>query len=146
MRQRMQAHVENPMCSSCHRLMDPIGFGLENFDAVGRWRDQEAIEFRTGRTTKTMELPIDAKGEIAGLANSAFAEPKEIGRLLANSRACQECVVKHLFRHAFGRVETASDRETIRGSFGVFRESGFKFKELVIALVRSPQFLEGVTQ
>jgi len=53
-RQRMQAHVENPTCASCHKLMDPIGFGLENFDAVGKWREQEAIEFEVpgprGRT------------------------------------------------------------------------------------------------
>jgi uncharacterized protein DUF1592/uncharacterized protein DUF1588/uncharacterized protein DUF1595/uncharacterized protein DUF1585 len=147
-RQRMQAHVENPTCASCHRLMDPIGFGLENYDAIGRWRDSEVIEFesaRRGSPPKTVELPIDAKGEIAGLTNAAFAEPKQIGRLLADSRACQECVVKQAFRYAFGRLETPADRETIRKAFDVFRESGFKFKELLVALVRSPQFLDGMS-
>jgi hypothetical protein len=139
-RQRMQEHVENPTCASCHRLMDPIGFGLENYDAIGRWRDAELIEFG-GAGTKAVELPINSTGEIAGLANSAFTAPTEIGRLLAASRACQECVVKQLFRYAFGRVETAADRDTIREAFGRFHESGFKFKELVVALVRSPQFL-----
>jgi Protein of unknown function (DUF1592)/Protein of unknown function (DUF1588)/Protein of unknown function (DUF1587)/Protein of unknown function (DUF1595)/Protein of unknown function (DUF1585) len=148
-RQRMQAHVDNPTCASCHRLMDPIGFGLENYDAVGRWRDKEAIEFEVagarGRAaTKTIELPIDGKGEIAGLTNSAFSEPRAIGRLLADSRGCQECVVRQLFRYAFGRVETAADRETIRNSFAAFRESRFRFKELLIALVRAPQFLDGI--
>jgi hypothetical protein len=150
-RQRMQAHVENPTCASCHRLMDPIGFGLENYDAVGRWRDKEAIEFeipgaKGKAASKTIELPIDGKGEIAGLANSAFSEPRAIGRLLGESRACQECVVKQLFRYAFGRVETAADRETVRSTVAAFRESRFKFKELLVALVRSPQFLEGVAQ
>jgi hypothetical protein len=146
-RQRMQAHVENPTCASCHRLMDPIGFGLENYDAIGRWRDSEVIEFesaRRGSPPKTVELPIDAKGEIAGLTNAAFAEPKQIGRLLADSRACQECVAKQAFRYAFGRLETPADRETIRKAFEVFRDSGFKFKELLVALVRSPQFLDGL--
>jgi hypothetical protein len=145
-RQRMQAHVENPTCASCHRLMDPIGFGLENYDALGRWRDSEALEFETGRRTppKKVELPIDSTGEIAGLANGAFTEPKQIGRLLADSRACQECIVKQLFRYAFGRVEGPADRETIKTAFAAFRESGFKFKELIVALVRSPQFLEGL--
>jgi hypothetical protein len=150
-RQRMQAHVDNPTCASCHRLMDPIGFGLENYDAVGRWRDKEAIEFeiagaRGKASTKTIELPIDGKGEIAGLTNSGFSEPRAIGRLLADSRGCQECVVKQLFRYAFGRVETAADRETIRTSFAAFRESRFRFKELLIALVRAPQFLDGLGQ
>src|SRR5215510_3102156 len=150
-RQRMQAHVENPTCASCHRLMDPIGFGLENYDAVGKWREEEAIEFEVpgprGRpSTKTVSLPIDGKGEIAGLTNAAFSEPRTIGRLLADSRACQECVVKQLFRFAFGRVETAADREAVKSVSAAFRDSGFKFKELLIALVRAPQFLEGTTQ
>ena len=150
-RQRMQAHVENPTCASCHRLMDPIGFGLENYDAVGKWRDQEVIEFdvpgpRGRPTTKTVSLPIDGKGEIAGLTNSAFSEPRSIGRLLADSRSCQECVVRQVFRFAFGRVETPADREAVKSVSAAFRESGFKFKELLIALVRAPQFLEGTTQ
>jgi hypothetical protein len=148
-RQRMQAHAENPACASCHRLMDPIGFGLENYDAVGRWRDKEVLEFEgTGGknkdANKTVELPIDSKGEIAGLTNAAFSEPRAIGRLLADSRACQECVVKQLFRYAFGRVETATDRETVKSALAVFRESKFQFKELLVALVRAPQFLDGL--
>ena len=146
-RQRMQAHVENPTCATCHRLMDPIGFGLENYDAIGRWRDRELIEFEISRRNtaeKNVELPIDAAGEIAGIANGAFAEPKQIGRLLADSRVCQECIVKQAFRYAFGRLETPGDRETIKTAFAAFRDSGFRFKELLIALVRSPQFVEGV--
>ena len=146
-RQRMQDHVENPTCASCHRLMDPIGFGLENYDAIGRWRDAEVIEFESGRRgvppTK-VELPIDTKGEIAGLTNAGFSEPKQIGRLLAGSRACQECVVKQMFRYAFGRVESRADRETVKDAFTAFHDSGFKFKELLVALVRSPQFLDGL--
>src|SRR5262249_2477342 len=148
-RQRMQSHVENPTCASCHRLMDPIGFGLENYDALGHWRETELIEFEgtgSGRNKtppKTFDLAIDRTGEIAGLPNGAFSDPIEIGRLLAGSRACQECVVKQLFRYAFGRPETAADRESIRTAFTVFHDSGFKFKELLIALVRAPQFLEG---
>jgi hypothetical protein len=149
-RQRMQSHVDNPTCASCHRLMDPIGFGLENYDALGQWRDAEVIEFEgtgSGRNKtppKKFELPIDNSGDIAGLPDSAFSDPVQIGRLLAGSRACQECVVKQVFRYAFGRPETAADRETIRAAFTAFRDSGFKFKELLIALVRAPQFLEGV--
>jgi len=146
-RQRMQAHVANPTCATCHRLMDPIGFGLENYDAIGQWRDKEAIEFESnkrGVPSKKVELPIDGEGEIAGLANGSFSNPKQIGRLLAESRACQECIVKQLFRYAFGRMETAADRETIRTAFTAFRDSGFRFRELIVALVRSPQFLDGL--
>jgi len=148
-RQRMQAHSDNPTCASCHRLMDPIGFGLENFDAVGRWRDKELIEIRNpedDRDVKTLEAPIDSTGELAGVAHSAFTEARQMGRVLAGNRGCQECVVKQAFRYAFGRMETGSDRETVRQAFTTFRESGFRFKELLVALVRSPQFLEGVEE
>jgi hypothetical protein len=144
MRQRMQSHMQNPMCSGCHRLMDPIGFGLENYDAIGRWRDAEVIDFDGKDPSQRVELPIDATGEIAGLTNSAFAEPSQIGRVLAQSPACQECMVKQVFRFAFGRLETPSDRDTIRKTLLSFRESGFRFKELLIAVVRSPQFLQGL--
>ena len=143
-RQRMQAHTDNPTCASCHRLMDPIGFGLENFDAIGRWRDAEIIEIGSGRSEKTLEVPIEHHGEIAGLANSTFTEPAQVGRVLAESRVCQECIVKQAFRFAFGRVETPADRDAIRAALTAFRDSGFKFKELLLALVRSPQFLEGL--
>jgi hypothetical protein len=149
-RQRMQSHVDNPTCASCHRLMDPIGFGLENYDALGRWRAAEVLEFEgsgSGRNKtppQTVELPIDNTGEIAGLANSAFSDPTEIGRLLAGSRGCQECVVKQVFRYAFGRMETGADRDTIRAALNKFRDTGFKFKELLVALVRAPQFLDGL--
>ena len=146
-RQRMEAHVTNPTCATCHRLMDPIGFGLENYDAIGHWRAREVIEFESGKRgvpNKKVELPIDGAGEIAGLANSAFSDPKQIGHLLAESRGCQECIVKQVFRYAFGRMETAADRQTIRTAFAAFRDSGFRFRELLIALVTSPQFLDGL--
>ena len=126
----MQSHVENPACASCHRLMDPIGFGLENFDAIGRWRDKEADRVRERRSAtarKTVELPIDGKGEIAGLPNSAFSEPQQIGRVLADSRACQECVVKQVFRYAFGRLETrrrSRDRSPSVARRSAIRDSG----------------------
>jgi uncharacterized protein DUF1592/uncharacterized protein DUF1588/uncharacterized protein DUF1585 len=146
-RQRLQMHVSNPTCATCHRLMDPIGFGLENYDAIGRWRDNEAIEFESGRRgvpPKKVELPIDRAGDIAGLPNAAFTEPTHIGKLLAESRACQECVVKQTFRYAFGRMETRADRDTLRDAFNAFRDSGFHFKELLVALIRSPQFVDSV--
>jgi hypothetical protein len=144
-RQRLAEHVENRSCASCHLLMDPIGFGLENYDTIGRWRDKEVLQFRTSRReTKTVPLDIDATGSIAGIANSSFTGTKQLGRILAESRTCQECVVKQLFRYAFGRLETPADDATIEHSYGAFRDSGFRFQHLLQALIQSPQFLDGV--
>jgi hypothetical protein len=135
-RQRMSAHAVNPACASCHRLMDPIGFGLESFDAIGRWREKE-------RVLKS-NLPIETGGEIAGLPNSTFSDATQLARILAESPVCQECIVRQLFRYAYGRLETNSDQEIIHQLFLKFRDSGFHFKDLLIALVRSPEFLQGL--
>ena len=147
-RERLLEHVENAACSSCHRLMDPIGFGLENYDAVGVWRDAEIVDVPSGfgeaRRSKPVNVNITATGEIAGLANSTFSDTRALGRVLASSRICQDCVVKQVFRYAFGRPETSADRPTMTTAAEAFRRSGFKFKEILISLVRSPQFLEGL--
>jgi hypothetical protein len=147
-RERLLEHATNPSCSGCHRLMDPIGFGLEKYDAVGAWRDKEIVDVYAGagetRRSKPVPVDITAAGEIAGLANSTFGDARALGRVLAASPVCQDCVVKQVFRYAFGRAEMPSDRATVTGTATAFRSSGFKFKELLISLVRSPQFLEGL--
>ena len=147
-RQRMSAHVENPLCASCHRLMDPIGFGLERFDAIGRLRERETILIENPegnrRADKKIDLDLDTRGEIAGIPNSAFSDSKQLGGILARSPVCQECMVRQIFRYAYGRLETSSDEETIHQLFATFRDSGFHFKDLLIGLVRSPEFLSGL--
>jgi hypothetical protein len=90
------------------------------------------------------EADINSLGDIAGLPNSTFSDARELGRVLASSPICQECVVKQMFRYGFGRPETPADRATVNAAAALFRNSGFKFKELLVALVRSPQFLEGL--
>ena len=145
-RDRMLQHVENQSCAGCHRLMDPIGFGLEKYDALGAWRDKEKLEVggeAAGRS-KLVEVDINAVGEIAGLPSSTFTDSRTLGRVLASSPVCQDCVVKQMFRYAFGRPETPADRTSIAAAAAAFRGSGFKFKEMLISLVRAPQFLEGL--
>ena len=129
--------------------MDPIGFGLEGFDAIGRYREKESIFVAPASDSaraqpKRIDLPLDAKGQIAGLPNSAFTDARQLGRILADSPVCQECMVRQMFRFAYGRRETSADQETIHRLFVKFRDSGFRFKELLIALVGSPEFSRGL--
>ena len=149
-RQLMVEHVENPTCASCHRLMDPIGFGFEHFDAIGQYRPQEMIPVPGRRGggggggrggPPPIPLEIDAQGEIAGIPNSNFTGAKQLGTILASSPVCQECVVRQMFRYSYGRLETASDENTIHQLYEQFKASGFKFKSLLVALVQSPEFL-----
>jgi hypothetical protein len=149
-RQLMVEHVENPTCASCHRLMDPIGFGFEHFDAIGQYRQQEMIPVpRTGGGgggggrggPPPIPLEIDAQGEIAGLPNSNFSGAKQLGNILANSPVCQECIVRQMFRYSYGRLEADADEKTIDQLYERFKASGFKLKSLLVALVESPEFL-----
>jgi len=146
-RQLMAAHVQNATCSSCHRLMDPIGFGLENFDAIGAWRDKESIRLPSDgegggrRRPKDIKLDIDTTGEIAGIPNSTFSDAKQLGTILAESPVCQKCMVRQIFRYSYGRLETAADEKAIDDLYARFKESGFHFKDLLVALVESPEFL-----
>jgi hypothetical protein len=135
-RERLAAHVANPSCASCHKFIDPIGFGLEAFDAIGRRRDKEVLHFQA----EQVELELDHCGTVSGLPQSDFSSPKELGQILARDPKCQRCVVKQLFRYALGRLETADDGPTIDHCFQVFRDSGFRFRELIIALVTSGPF------
>jgi hypothetical protein len=147
-RQRMTEHVGNPLCASCHRLMDPIGFGLESFDAIGRLREHETIliESPTGnrRADKKIDLDLDTKGEIAGIPNSTFSDSRQLGAILSQARVCQECIVRQIFRYAYGRMETSSDEDTIHQLSASFRDSGFHFQDLLIGLVKAPQFMAGL--
>lgn len=145
-RERMTMHRTNEPCARCHSLIDPIGFGFERFDAIGKQRVKESVELAGSyghhEKPKKAELDIDSSGTIRGIAHSDFSSPKEIGERLAEEPVCQNCIVRQLFRYAFGRPETPADEATLENAEGAFRDSQFRFKELMIALVRSDLFLD----
>ncbi len=145
--ERLALHLSNESCAGCHNLIDPIGFGLEKFDAIGQRRDKLAVHFEPGHGEKgkseTLEVPLQAEGNIAGVADSQFNSPRGLGLVLARTPQCQECVVKQLFRYAAGRRETPSDRAVIKASFADFRDSGFRFQDLMVALVKWSVFPPG---
>ncbi|MFN7920491.1 MAG: DUF1592 domain-containing protein [Bryobacteraceae bacterium] len=142
-------HLNNQVCAGCHSLVDPIGFGLEKFDAIGRYREKEKVvihptfdEMKTKRKLKPTEydLPIEAKGSIRGIGNSEFANPAQLGAVLAKEPACQKCVVKQLFRYAVGRLETPEDGAVIDAAYERFKSSHFRFQELIMSIASSETF------
>jgi hypothetical protein len=148
-RDRMTAHASNPACATCHRLIDPIGFGFEKFDAVGARREQLVLEFRgkpagggKGLATRTVKVDFDTAGTVAGLTDSAFSSPAQLGAVLAKSAQCQECMVKQYFRYTAGRMETPADRPLILKALEAFRNSGYRFQELMVALTLLREFPE----
>lgn len=144
-RQRLDVHVSNESCASCHRLIDPIGFGFEKFDAIGRRREKLQLTFfrqraERDRKPSKAELELDTRGQVSGIASSDFSSPNELGKVLAENSECQQCVVKQVFRYALGRRETQDDRPVIESVFDDFKRSQFKFQELIISLVTSSAF------
>ncbi len=154
-RDRMTEHASNPSCATCHKLIDPIGFGFEKFDAVGARRDKLTLQFR-GKPKedededeaaakkkgfiRTVDLNLNTAGNVAGIPDSQFSSPAELGAVLATSAQCQECVVKQYFRYTAGRLETPADRPLIRKVLGDFRDSKFQFKELMVSLTVNREF------
>ena len=137
-RGRLAMHAKAPMCASCHNLIDPIGFGLEKFDAIGMRRDQYKLVFGSEESRGRMKevlLDLDTTAWVTGIANSQFTNPRGLGELLAQTPQCHECVVKQLFRYMAGREDTPADRPMIRVALNRFRDSGFHFKDLMVTLI-----------
>jgi hypothetical protein len=120
----------NPTCATCHSLIDPIGFGFEKFDAIGARREKLKIVFRgegeSRKVRKTVEVDLDTTGKVAGIPDSNFSSPKELGAILAGSPFCKECMVKQFFRYVAGHLETPGDRPLLTRVFADFSASGFR--------------------
>jgi hypothetical protein len=129
-RQRFARHEADPGCAGCHLLMDPIGLGFENFDAIGAWRDDE-----NGAV-------VDASGEIVGAdVSGKFNGLSELTDKLVASNDLKSCVIKQWFRFSYGRQEATVDKCALDDLGQVFADSGGDFTELMLALTQTDAFL-----
>lgn len=130
-RERYEQHRSDPSCSGCHALLDPLGFGFENFDATGRWRTLEN------------GIAIDASGELSGTdVDGEFVGARGLADRLAGSSMVGACYAKQWFRYGYGRVESQeADACTIDNLQTAFAESGDDVRELLIALTQTDAFL-----
>ena len=130
-RERYAQHREDPACSACHELMDPLGFAMENIDGAGRWRDTE-----NGK-------PVDASGTlISSDVDGDFNDARELAEMLAESAMVQECVAQSWFRFAYGRAESEENDECALGQlYYALEQSDGDLKELLVALTQTDAFL-----
>ena len=127
LRVQLAAHVADPNCAVCHRRLDPLGFAMENFDAIGRWRDMEAGQ------------PIDATGELPG--GVAFDGPVELKAILLDREALfVENLSRKLMTYALGRGLEPFDRPTVRQITDAADASGGKMSSMIEAIVLSDAF------
>jgi mono/diheme cytochrome c family protein len=132
MRESLELHRSNPSCAGCHKIMDPIGLGLENFDAIGRWRDKED------------GIPIDAQGELVD--GSVFRTPTELVAILSTkSDQVLENLAARMLIYATGRGIQRPDRCVLRGIIAYTKERSRSVRALVEAICLSDAFLQRPT-
>jgi mono/diheme cytochrome c family protein len=127
LREQMAEHRASPTCATCHKVMDPVGFALENFDAVGAWR------------TKEPGGPIDASGQLAdGTAVDGVVTLRKA--LLAKPELFVGTMTEKLMTYALGRGVDAKDMPAVRGVLRQAAAEDYKFSSLVMGIVRSVPF------
>jgi mono/diheme cytochrome c family protein len=127
-REQLELHRASPACASCHRVMDQLGFGLEQFDPIGGFRESER------------DRPVDSSGELPG--GLAFDGAVELTKILAEGDVenFAGVVVERLMTFALGRELSPTDRCTVAEIVENAEENGFKWVDLILEVVRSPQF------
>lgn len=127
LREQLVLHRADPGCASCHVVMDEIGFGLENFDAIGRWRDKDGPH------------PINPVGTLPG--GETFSGPAELVAILSQRQDdFTRCLAEKLLTYALGRGLEYYDRCTINNIVQRTRESDYRFSALVLGIVSSDPF------
>jgi hypothetical protein len=128
LRQRMEIHRSNPACAVCHQKMDQLGFGFENFDAIGAWRD------RDGKNV------IDPAGVLPG--GAAFKGPAELKAILkTNQQDFAHCLTEKMLTYALGRGLERSDRCVVEEVTRNVVQHKYTFSSLVLGIVKSEPFL-----
>lgn len=129
LRKRLEIHREDPGCASCHQTMDPMGMGLENFDAIGRWRDKDA------------DQPVDASGDLP--TGDHFSGPIELVSILRGRQdQFHRAFAEKLMVYALGRGLQYYDRCAVNEVLQRMQQQGPRFSVLVEGIVRSNPFLK----
>jgi hypothetical protein len=127
MRAQLEEHRKNPTCASCHRRMDPLCFGLENFDAVGAWRTMDG------------KFEIDATGTLPN--GRSFKGPEELRVILSEDRdAFARAITSKLLTYALGRGLERYDAKTVKQIASRLPARQYRFSALVLEIVNSLPF------
>jgi hypothetical protein len=128
LRQRTELHRTNAVCANCHQMLDPIGFGLENFDAIGRWRDKDD----SGGA-------IDASGVLPG--GKHFSSPKELKAIIAGRvDDFTRNLVERLLAYALFRRLEGYDEIVVDGLMGEIAADDYRMQALITSVVTSYPF------
>jgi hypothetical protein len=134
-RARYEAHLTDDTCRACHQYMDPIGFGFENYDGIGRFR------------TRENGYPIDASGRLTNTdSDGTFEGAVELGEILADSAEVRACFTQQWFQYAMARSAEPAETCSIRAAFDDFLQGKGRISDVVIQIARSEAFVERAAQ
>jgi hypothetical protein len=126
-RERIETHRKNPACAGCHKIMDPIGLALENFDAIGRWR------------TADEGVTIDASAQLVD--GTAIDGPASLRKaLLDRPEAFVAALTDKLLMYGAGRETNYADMPVVRAIMRPAAANRYRFSDLVLGIVRSAPF------
>lgn len=129
LREQMEAHRSDPACATCHSRMDALGFGLENYDAIGQWRTEDG------------EFPVDSSGVLP--SGESFESPKELSRILQQQLPVfARNVTEKMLTYALGRGLEPFDRVTVNKLMDGLEKDDYRFQTLIHEVVQSLPFLE----
>jgi len=127
MREQLEQHRKNAICASCHSRMDPLGFGLENFDAIGAWRSKDG------------EFTIDSSGTLPD--GNSFSGPQGLKAILKQKPdAFAECLTRKLMIYALGRGLEPADEGVVKEIVKSVSANNYRFSSLIMGIVESPAF------
>ncbi|HCC55747.1 MAG TPA: hypothetical protein DEQ47_00505 [Solibacterales bacterium] len=127
LRQQLEKHRASPVCASCHNRMDPLGFGLENYNAIGKWRTQDG------------NFPVDTSGTLPN--GKSFNTPEQLkATLKADSGRFTECLTDKLLTYALGRGLERYDKPTVKSISSRLAKEDYKFSSLILDVVNSMPF------
>jgi hypothetical protein len=133
LRMRLEAHIKDARCASCHAKIDPLGLAFENYDAIGRWRTRESVE-GTGENPE-----VNPSGKLPD--GRAYATPEEFKKLLvADIDGFNAAFVEKLATYALRRTMTYDDRQDLAAVAQASKAKDYRLRDVVEALVVSDLF------
>ncbi len=130
-RERFARHSSDPACAGCHQLIDPVGFGLENYDGIGKYRTTENNK------------PVDSSGNITGTLdiNGPYTGGVQLSAKLAASAEAKQCLTSKAFQWAFGRDASTGEDLSVTGISTKLSPAGLDIREVVVAMTQTDAFL-----
>lgn len=130
-RERFAQHSTDAACSGCHHLIDPLGFGFENYDGVGQFRSTESGK------------PVDASGAVTGSLDidGPYTGAIELSNKLAVSQEAKQCLALRAYGWAFGRSGVDGERPVVNSMVEPLAANGLDIRELMLAITQSNNFL-----